>query len=311
MPRPKVTARLASGPRILGTTVKREADDDEYQGFSRKRPRIEAAPTIFHAVREWPITGVGLLAQSNLKDVKLLHDLSFQSCLQLEATDIDSEVRYAAQLSDIDNRPLANLVRAVRHQDLNDHLDFSVQGSLRGEDAHLVASVEIDIKESFISARLSKRALTARADLINALFPLVEDNPRLGSRSLSVRDFYQALSRPPARPEGDISHIEAMPECTLLPFQSASVTWLLSKEGVHLDSNLQIQPLSNDQVPSNPLWQSVSSNGEGQAGHLWVDSLSGDVSLDEPGAIRGRGMLLEEMGLGKTVEIIALISLRA
>lgn len=274
--------------------VKRQASEEIQAGPSRKRARTEPSPVVFRAVREWPIRGEGLLAQSNLKDIKLSYNQSTDACILVEATDSSTDLRYTAQVPDYANPALVKVVQAARHTDLKDHVDFSIHGSIR--DGCLLASVHVELKESLISARLTKRALSARAALIDLLFPLSEDAGL--AKAVSVPDFYQMLNRPPPRPEGVIPHIETMPECTLLPFQSASVSWLLSKEGVHLDAHLEIQPLSNDQLPANPLWRSVSSQGgEEEEGKLWIDSLSGNVSLREPAGINGKGMLLEEMGV--------------
>lgn len=132
----------------------------------------------------------------------------------------------------------------------------------------------------------------------------------------------------------------------LLPFQRKSVQWLLSKEGVRFDSELRTCrpiPLFSDetvellrQYPNTDLnkldssivrilfkfcfgWNRVSFKGR----VCWVNDYTGNVMLLEQmvafliktaetlnsEAFPGRGLLSEEMGLGKTVEVLDLVLL--
>lgn len=88
-------------------------------------------------------------------------------------------------------------------------------------------------------------------------------------------------------------------ECELLPFQRRAVAWMLQRE------RGEAPPIVTS------AWQAVP----GTDGRVWVDRMltrvcaSRDPPVDIFTPVRG-GILAEEMGLGKTVEIIALILAR-
>lgn len=159
--------------------------------------------------------------------------------------------------------------------------------------------------------------------------------------------FYKAITDNTARmPTASSTFFHPQLLTELLPFQRRSVGWLLSKEGVQYDQQLRKchhVPLISDEVrqllrqfPKADIgeldkrisqildrmcygWSRVLFKGQ----VCWVNSYTGNIMLleqmvaflldyyekynNEP--IPGRGLLSEEMGLGKTVEIMDLMLL--
>lgn len=125
---------------------------------------------------------------------------------------------------------------------------------------------------------------------------------------------------------------------TLIPFQSRTVRWLLSREGkwvpppfstaeqadeMELDDETpepEDDPLAEDlphdelqRVTRGPLWESVDCKLDGRK--FWLNRSTSELSLEDPVAQRQAegymlgSLLSEEVGLGKTLEVIALILL--
>ncbi|KAF9996549.1 hypothetical protein BGZ79_009717, partial [Entomortierella chlamydospora] len=81
----------------------------------------------------------------------------------------------------------------------------------------------------------------------------------------------------------------------LLPFQQRSVSWLLSRESATLSKTGKIVYKSQSAIDRLPFsWEQIHLRGLGRRQNLWVGTLR-------------RYFLAEEMGLGKTVEMLALV----
>lgn len=101
----------------------------------------------------------------------------------------------------------------------------------------------------------------------------------------------------------------------LLPFQRDTLKWCLRKEGQDLDNEGKVVPLDSDVrdlVISPPLgWRQVPLH------EIWINPFMLQTTRTEPRIApiaeheeyRGKGLLAEEMGLGKTLEMIALMML--
>ncbi|KAF7309597.1 SNF2 family helicase [Mycena indigotica] len=120
-------------------------------------------------------------------------------------------------------------------------------------------------------------------------------DPRLNLSSDVASDipfFYSALGPAPISPSCSDLRPKDL-QTTLLPFQQRTVAWLLEREGV------------GEQRHDFSFWEEV------QGSHIfYVNRLTGNFSVNRPELKKPAGAILaEEPGLGKTVEIIALLLL--
>jgi E3 ubiquitin-protein ligase SHPRH len=137
-------------------------------------------------------------------------------------------------------------------------------------------------------------------------------NPNVvDSKMWSPQDFYQSVHTPdkndPISASMDINGVETM----LYPFQKRSVQWLLRREGVEWSQGIGVTPTSVLDTSIIPTSFMEVKDDCGQV--CFVSHVLGLVTLDvkpfrEAEQLKG-GILAEEMGLGKTVEIISLITL--
>lgn len=132
------------------------------------------------------------------------------------------------------------------------------------------------------------------------------------SRAWSPREFYDNV-HVPENTEGSSAIIQLPDlECELFPFQRRAVRWLLWREGYQIQQDGSVSPVdhrSHDAIPAS-FQQMVDADGNiCYFSHLFM-TVTTQISLwdDAANLLRG-GILAEEMGLGKTVEMIALIDL--
>lgn len=147
--------------------------------------------------------------------------------------------------------------------------------------------------------------------LLSLVFPKSEHNTQHAEHVLTSAEFYSALK--PAPPLSDDEAVIMQPAGlvpALLPFQRRSVAWLLQREGHNVGQdtpNTHELPLFWETV--NALDASPGSEAQQSDSSVWYYSPSlGELRAAAPNdpPFRG-GMLCEEMGLGKTVECIAMI----
>jgi E3 ubiquitin-protein ligase SHPRH len=126
------------------------------------------------------------------------------------------------------------------------------------------------------------------------------------------QDFYDNVHVPPNTPELSAPVKCDLTECELFPFQRRAVRWLLNREGKELNPDGQVVPLENRSKIGLPDSFQQITDADGEvcfASHLYMvvtRDLSGWYDVNEH--LKG-GVLAEEMGLGKTVEMISLMCL--
>jgi E3 ubiquitin-protein ligase SHPRH len=158
-----------------------------------------------------------------------------------------------------------------------------------------------------------------RDDVLRIWYPDLHLRKATGTQpSWSPQDFYEAACVPDNKSLGTEISSMKIPrlEATLYPFQCRAVQWLLRREGVqwHRDpqsSEMGIQPYIPPASSEAPISFGHAKDADGNA--IYVSPLLGAATRDTAvfqslQQFRG-GILAEEMGLGKTLEVIALILL--
>ena len=144
---------------------------------------------------------------------------------------------------------------------------------------------------------------------LKLLSTYLSDTATHGDKAWTVSDFYDSVHVPPADLEVSPRIKEALNATSLLPFQERTVDWLLRREGVAFSSSGKLEPFINAAPPA-----SFRRTHDAIGVPCYTSQLRGAVVTDLAAAkgdalqsLRG-GILAEEMGLGKTLELIALIS---
>ncbi|PNY24104.1 ATP-dependent helicase [Tolypocladium capitatum] len=147
--------------------------------------------------------------------------------------------------------------------------------------------------------------------LIDSFFPTPK--PTGDDAAWSPMDFYDAAYVPPK--DDRTSRTIQVPglEATLFPYQKRTLQWLLRREGMQWSgADSGVQPVPKENAMSAIDGFRVAQDTEGNA--VFVSDvfqiITRDASLyrQADAAVKG-GILAEEMGLGKTIEIIGLILL--
>lgn len=167
------------------------------------------------------------------------------------------------------------------------------------------AYLSINYRDGFLQDSSAGQNLT-----ISRVFSRLLHIPELARPTIpqvATQDMFHALALSKPFSEDPVRIPRLMTE--LHPFQRQTLRWLLYREFKQIDSSGEIVD-SDDKTPLFLGWKSISSSAS-KTGTLWINPYSVEVSEIEPApeyeTHRGGGLLAEEMGLGKSLEIIALI----
>ncbi|ELR01965.1 hypothetical protein VC83_02938 [Pseudogymnoascus destructans] len=162
---------------------------------------------------------------------------------------------------------------------------------------------------AYISATLPKRHHLE--SVIEAYFSDPAQSDNKGARILP-QDFYNSV-HVPEKKDAEATLIE-IPELKtpLYPFQKRSVRWLLEREGVQWSAGENCMKDATVKPEETPCSFYEVVDGDGRT--CWVSSLLQAATRDLSAYKAAEdeligGLLVEEMGLGKTLEITALITL--
>ncbi|KAK0720531.1 SNF2 family N-terminal domain-containing protein [Lasiosphaeris hirsuta] len=233
-------------------------------------------------------------------------------------------VTYAIKYSDLSNKQLVALNVA------------QTQGFDYGDPGCVWASIDICIRQKSSSIELdlsievrwnesisvwgncdSSTQQSLRDSVLGAWYPELRQNHLASLVSWSPQDFYEAAFVPDKDVfNAEVSSMEAPQlQAQLYPFQRRAVQWLLRREGVqwHQDpknsrGNVQpYQPLDRGLPVSFVPVEDVYGE-DFYASPIFGSAIRDTSVFLSHQNIRG-GILAEEMGLGKTLEVIALVLL--
>lgn len=158
------------------------------------------------------------------------------------------------------------------------------------------------VEDSSVSAHCMKEDLR----LLSTYF---RDATTHSSTPWALSDFYDSVHVPPVDLHVSPQIQHKLVDTTLYPFQQRAVDWLLRREGVAYSEAGLLTSFAEDVEPTS---FNLTQDAMGTA--CYVSVLRGMVVTELKAAegdalqsLKG-GILAEEMGLGKTVELIALIS---
>jgi len=138
-------------------------------------------------------------------------------------------------------------------------------------------------------------------------FPDSSRNEEEHTQAWSPQGFYDSVHVPDKDQQCDLGDVL---ESQLYPFQERAVTWMLRREGVGFEDGHAAAIPQADLKNSDTIQYQKVHDADGKI--CYVNHLQAAISRYKPESSTHRmsgGLLAEEMGLGKTVELMALISL--
>jgi E3 ubiquitin-protein ligase SHPRH len=172
---------------------------------------------------------------------------------------------------------------------------------------HMVFTIKWNVTHSIQNMVNTRQKPPALERVIDTYFP----DPNVQLETWTPQDFYQSVCTPDKN-DAIAATIDIDIKSTLYPFQKRAVRWLLRREGMDWDGK-KVQPRDAADIRDEFLPPSFIEAEDACGQPCFVSSLYGCVTLDlqsfQSAAVDLKGgILAEEMGLGKTVEMISLIT---
>lgn len=216
----------------------------------------------------------------------------------------------------------------------NDHVQpgfeklFEVMSQRPGRDAHGLLwtriEAELSIKQGMLTCALTFRIMWNETlspyyimrtnverkesqDVIDSFFP----RNGVKSSAWSPMDFYEAAYVPP-KDDAEAESIEIPSlEATLFPYQKRTLKWLLQREGIRWTTD---GPETIPDATADAEFDTFRELKDANGNTFYLSDVFHVVTRDKTPYLRAHramkgGILAEEMGLGKTLEILGLILL--
>ncbi|PWY76366.1 hypothetical protein BO94DRAFT_588688 [Aspergillus sclerotioniger CBS 115572] len=228
-----------------------------------------------------------------------------------EAVELGSHLSLATSLPSADcfHRNVPSVCYQATLHRLPDRKTFHLETVVLWKDSiHIPAINKLPASSSTVFSKYILRE--ADDDVVPT--QLHKHRREVGATGWSPRDFYDNVYVPPDTPASSAEIKCGLLECQLFPFQRRAVRWLLQREGVELQPDGRIVPRKQAVSGSLPPSFIRITDADGRmcfASHLFM-TVTTDISNWNAveNTLKG-GVLAEEMGLGKTVEMISLICL--